>query len=125
MNGQTNGRIVLDTNIVIDLTESVPSIFTKENRFVSVVSEMEMLAFPSLTPETEQKRLKLLSRLTIVPLTDPIKQEAIRIRRYGTPRLKLPDAIIVATAVILNAALVTNDIKMLNLNWHGLTLVSP
>jgi predicted RNA-binding protein (virulence factor B family) len=66
MNGLINERVILDTNVVIDLTETGLFIFTQENRFVSIISEMEMFAFPSLTPEAEQKRHKLLSRLTSV-----------------------------------------------------------
>jgi predicted nucleic acid-binding protein len=62
--------------------------------------------------------------LTIMPLTVQIKEEAIRIRRYGSPRLKLPDAIIAATAVVLKATLATSDAKMLSLDWPGLSLVN-
>ena len=44
--------------------------------------------------------------------------------RFGSPHLKLPDAIIAATTVILEAALVTNDAALLNLNWNGLTALA-
>ena len=62
----------------------------------------------------------LLSTFTIVPLYDAVKNIAIEIRRSGLPRPKLPDAIVAATAVLLDAALVTQDRKLLALQWPGL-----
>ena len=47
------------------------------------------------------------------------ENEAVRIRRFGSPHLKLPDAIIAASAVVLDATLVTNDETMLRLEWPG------
>lgn len=118
-------RFVLDTNIVIRLTDGEDvNIIPNNDRFVSVVTEMELFASPSLTPEKEQIRRDFLRETTIVPLTEPVKQEAIRIRRFGSPRLKLPDAIIAATACVLDATLVTNDDTMLKLNWQGLTITA-
>ena len=46
-------------------------------------------------------------------LNQPIKQLAIELRKQY--RFKLPDALIVATARSLNATLLTNDIKLLNI----------
>jgi predicted nucleic acid-binding protein len=54
---------------------------------------------------------------------DEIKWEAIRIRRAGSPRLKLPDAIVTATAVVLSAYLVTADDKLTKLAWPGFNAV--
>ncbi len=51
--------------------------------------------------------------VTIVDLSKHIKQATISLRRQH--RLKLPDAIIVATAHFLNAELLTNDSKLLNI----------
>jgi predicted nucleic acid-binding protein len=92
------------------------------DRFISVITEMELLAFPQLTDEAEEKIRIFLSGAEIIPLTGAIKDEAIRIRRFASPHLKLPDAIIAATTVILEAVLVTNDATILNLNWNGLIL---
>jgi predicted nucleic acid-binding protein len=124
MNGLTDGRSVLDTNWAVDFTDGKMAEFPDGKRFVSVITEMELFAAPFLTPEKEQGRRDFLNDLTIIPLNEKIKQEAIRIRRYGKPRLKLPDAIIAATAVILDATLVTNDNAMLKLSWPGLRTVA-
>jgi predicted nucleic acid-binding protein len=69
-------------------------------------------AFPLLKSEDEKAIRELLNDVTIVNLDEEIKKSAIRFRRDY--RLKLPDALIVATAFNLNAELFTNDIKLLN-----------
>jgi predicted nucleic acid-binding protein len=120
MNGLTDEPFVLDTNPVIDFTMYRIASLPGENHFVSFITEMELFVFPSLTPAAEQDIRNFLKIVTIIPLNENIKQEAIRIRRYGKPRLKLPDAIIAATALVLDATLVTNDSTMLKQNWQGL-----
>jgi predicted nucleic acid-binding protein len=64
-----------------------------------------------------------LKDIIIIPLSDEIKREAIAIRRDGSPRPKLPDAIIAATAVVLNAKLVTADERLCRLMWSGFDAV--
>jgi predicted nucleic acid-binding protein len=85
---------------------------------------MELLVYPELSPEKELYIRNFLNEVTIIPLTEEIKNEAIQIRRYGVPRLKLADAIIAATAVIFEAALVTDDKTALKLDWPGLQAIA-
>jgi predicted nucleic acid-binding protein len=92
--------------------------------FVSVITEMELLSCPNLTPADEQAIRAFLKDVTIIPLTDGMKDEATAIRRCGKPCPKLPDAIIAATAVLLGAILVTDDAKLLKLDWPGLQTFS-
>jgi predicted nucleic acid-binding protein len=90
---------------------------------ISEITEMELLAKPNISPEAEQKVYGFLEGLTIIPLSGTIKSEAIAIRREGLPRPKLPDAIIAATAVVLNAKLVTADDRLCRLVWPGFDAV--
>ena len=55
--------------------------------------------------------------MTVVDLTEEIRELAIDLRRRHA--LKLPDAIVAATALSLQAQLVTNDTKLLHV--PGLT----
>jgi len=48
--------------------------------------------------------------ITVVGLTDDIKERAISVRRNY--RLRIPDALIVATALELSAELMTNDLAL-------------
>ena len=118
MNGliSSKTRFVIDTNVAIDLTVDKITALYKGLRLISIVTEMELLAYSRLTPEAEQTRIDFLESTTIIPLDVVVKNEAIRIRRFGSPRLKLPDAIIAASAVVFDATLVTNDETMLRLD---------
>jgi predicted nucleic acid-binding protein len=121
MNGNVE-QFVFDTNVIIRFLDGKIDGLPAGKRFVSVITEMELLAFAGLTAKDEYNIRDFLRRVIIFPLTDAIKDEAIRIRRFGSPRLKLPDAIIMATAVMGGKILVTDDADMLNLNWSGLTV---
>jgi len=48
--------------------------------------------------------------LTVVPIHSRVKDEAIRLRRAH--RLRVPDAIVAATAATLDAELVSNDARL-------------
>ena len=105
-------NIVLDTNAVLyflagRLREPLPQAQT----YISVITEIELLSYPLLNSEDESAIYDLLADVTIVDLSQDIKQSTISLRRQY--RFKLPDAIIVATARYLNAELLTNDIKLL------------
>jgi hypothetical protein len=107
--------IVLDTNTVLyflagRLAEPLP----EADFYVSVITEIELLSYPLLKMEDETEIRSFLNDVTIIDLTETIKQSAITLRRKY--RLKLPDALIVATAHDLNAELCTNDIKLLNIS---------
>jgi len=47
-----------------------------------------------------------------------VEQKAIEIRRSTS--VKLPDCIVAATSIILDAILLTDDKHLLNLSWPGL-----
>ncbi len=74
------------------------------------MTEMELLSYPALDTQTEQKIRDFLAQLTLINLDEPIKTKAIQLRRQHT--LKLPDAIIAATALTLNVPLLSNDLRL-------------
>jgi len=121
----TKSRFVLDTNAVIFLTtkgNAISSNLEKElddaDLFISVITEIELFSKPELPPDEEEKLHAFLSdRISIIDLTDEIKKETITLRR--TARHKLPDCIVAATAIVLNATLLTADEKLLRLKWQG------
>jgi predicted nucleic acid-binding protein len=110
----TQNLIVLDTNVVLyflggRLTNPLPS----GQYFVSVITEIELLSYPSLSSDEEVQIRDFLAKLTVVELESNIKDLAITFRKQY--KLRLPDAIIAATAQVLNATLFTNDVKLTNL----------
>jgi predicted nucleic acid-binding protein len=106
--------IVLDTNAVLyflagRLVEPLPT----ADFYVSVITEMELLSYPLLKTSEEAEIHDFLTDVTIIDLKREIKHYAITLRRQY--RLKLPDAIVSATAKYLDAILFTNDLKLLNI----------
>lgn len=106
MNGN---RFLLDTNILLYITGKRIDItaLPEGAYFTSFITELEILSYPSLTSQ-EEKNLEI----PIVDITSQIKEQAISFRKKY--RLKLPDAIIAATALSLRATLVTNDKSFLS-----------
>ena len=74
---------------------------------------MELLSYSKLS-DSETSRIKsMLSRFTIIDLNNDIKTVAIEMRKKYN--LKLPDSIIIATATVENAVLVTADRQLRNI----------
>lgn len=91
------------------LANSLPS----GQYFVSVITEIELLSYPSLSLDEETQIRDFLSKITVVGIESNIKELAIALRKQY--RLRLPDAIIAATAQSFNATLFTNDVRLANL----------
>ncbi|MFH7026907.1 MAG: type II toxin-antitoxin system VapC family toxin [Heteroscytonema crispum UTEX LB 1556] len=105
--------ILLDTNIVLyflggKLANPLPS----GQYFVSVITEIELLSYPSLSSDEETQIIEFLNKISIVGIDSNIKNLTIALRKQY--RLRLPDAIIAATAQSLNATLFTNDVRLNN-----------
>jgi predicted nucleic acid-binding protein len=107
---------LLDTNILIYYfngnmecaVKDKVSTLIRESFQISIISKMEFLGFPF----NSQERLKaeqFMGYAAIKTLTDEIVQHVIDIRKENT--IKLPDAIIAATAVQCSAILVTRNTK--------------
>ena len=119
-------HFVLDTNAVIVLAAGdnvIPSALENElkaaNLFMSVISEIELFSKPKLLAnEEENLRAFLAERMIVIDLTDDVKRETIALRR--SVKLKLPDCIVAATAIVLDSVLLTADNELLRLDWHGL-----
>jgi predicted nucleic acid-binding protein len=125
MNGN-NETVVLDSNAVIDLLKNEAVFGALEQKFpraafcISVITQIEILGYPSITPEAEQQILDFLKDITIVNVDNLIVETAVAIRRLKT--VKLPDAIIAATALALGAILVTRDSGLLKLRHNLLQI---
>ncbi|MHC6203989.1 PIN domain-containing protein [Breznakiellaceae bacterium SP9] len=66
---------------------------------------------------------EFLSDVPIIGIDDSEVEASITIRRRN-PTLKLPDAVIAATAIALAAPLVTRDDQLLRLVYPGLETLS-
>jgi predicted nucleic acid-binding protein len=79
---------------------------TNGNFAISVITEIEAFGYKGINP-SELKILKeLRDSITVLFLGEPIKDIAVQLRK--DTNLRVPDAIVAATALALNAELFTN-----------------
>jgi predicted nucleic acid-binding protein len=78
---------------------------------------MKLMAKSDMKPEEEQVISHFIADITVSPLDEVVERKAVEIRR--TTKIKLPDCIIAATAIALDAVLITNDPHLLNLSLPG------
>ncbi len=100
----------MDTNILLYFLKGdkeVIEMIAEKELIISFITELELLSFGELAPGSEGTIRELLDGCFIVNITPEIKTLTISIRRQS--RLKLPDAIIAATAGSMKLPLVTAD----------------
>ncbi|GIK59485.1 MAG: type II toxin-antitoxin system VapC family toxin [Ignavibacteriota bacterium] len=102
-------NIVLDTNAVLYLLGGKidPATLPKGEFFISFITELELLSYPNLSKFEEEKIKNFLESVDVIGLNPEIKRETIHLRKNY--KIKLPDAIICATALFLNALILTFD----------------
>jgi len=101
---------LIDTNILVYMLQGNPKVryFAQEEFLaVSCITEMEILGKYQIFEEEKKIVEELLEQCNIIDITYKIKQIAIKLRQNY--RIKLPDAIIAATAIQQNLTLVTAD----------------
>jgi predicted nucleic acid-binding protein len=105
-------KALFDTNILIDYLNGVEGarreLEMHRERLISVVTLMEVLAGARSEDETDVIDM-FLRDFTVVDISRRVAREAVELRR--TRRLRLPDAIIWATARTESALLVTRNSK--------------
>ena len=101
---------MIDTNILVYIMQGNPRVryFAEEDTLtLSCISEIEILGRFQLPSKEKEVITQMLSYCNIVDINSQIKQLAIELKqRY---RIKLPDAIIAATAIQQSLTLVTAD----------------
>lgn len=120
-------HVLLDSNIVIYLSQkklSTEEVFDKNHRYsISLVTYMEILSYNFASNDEENFIRKLLSMFEIIDIDKEIAEKVIQLKKNR--KIKLPDAIIVATTLALNATLYTNDkqlhtIEHLNIRYFDI-----
>ena len=121
MNGN---RIVFDTCAIIKLLDrqydmsSLGINMDEAYFFSSVIVRIELLSKRNMLYDEERDIHEFLDNLVIVPINEAIEKKVIEIRR--TTAVKLPDCIVAATSIVLDAILLTDDHHLLNLSLAGL-----
>lgn len=122
-------RNLIDTNVWIDaiagnLLKETFLMFSVEAEWAgySAITRLELFGFPGLTEDEEAKIGALLNSFDEVSVNSTIIDRAIEIRKQT--KVKVPDAIIGASALVLECNLITrnvSDFKTIN----GLKVIDP
>ena len=110
-----NNKLLLDTNIIIYyfngiiIDKRIDKIL-KESFNISIITKIEFLSWQKLREDKklEKEALAFISYANVYELTDEIADKVIDIRQQY--RVKTPDAIIGATALIHELDVVTNNV---------------
>lgn len=102
---------LFDSNILIDHLNAVPQAREELARFddraISIITWMEVMV--GAVAEQAESTRHFLNGFTVIALGDVIADRAVILRRAH--RVKLPDAIIWATAQVTGRLLVTRNTK--------------
>ena len=103
-------ELLVDTNIVIytlggrqELADHVAG----KRLYASVITRLETLSYPGLSVKEEAKVKRYFERCVLLPLREDIQDMAVRFRRAY--KLRLADAIVAASAAVLDVPLLTAD----------------
>ncbi|MBW4581748.1 MAG: type II toxin-antitoxin system VapC family toxin [Tildeniella nuda ZEHNDER 1965/U140] len=113
-------RYLLDTNAIIALLQGnqrlIQRLQTAAWIGISIISQLEFLAFTELSESERQAFSQFLQRVEVVGLSSDqtrLIEQIVAVRQQY--RVKLPDAVIVATAMQAEATLVTADQQLQHL----------
>ena len=104
-----NGKYLLDSNIVIRLSKgeyTLVEFFDNNESFaISVITYMEVLGYNFQNASEVDFINEILSLMEVAYIDEDVANRTIEIRKMV--KIKLPDAIIAATALVLDLELVT------------------
>jgi len=107
----SGNRILLDSNIVIYLSQnklSIDEVLEDDKEYaVSIITYMEILSYNFPSTQEENFIRELLTYFEIIDINHKVAEQVIALKKRR--RIKLPDAIIVATALMTKSTLYTND----------------
>ncbi len=106
----SGSKLLVDTNVFIRLFEGdadVAEYLQGKHLFVSIITEMELLGFHGISETDKQFYRMVLDDCSLMELSQPVKEKTILLKQQH--KIRLPDAIIAATADYLSIPLLTFD----------------
>ena len=120
-------EFIFDSNILINLlndridSSTFWGIFRKRRRYISIVTEIEVLSDRKLSEDEALELQRFLKKeFHFIPFSRKIIEETIKFRRVCG--CKLPDSLIAAAAVVHRLRLISNDGHLLNAAYPGLVV---
>lgn len=122
----------MDTNSVIKyLNQSLPEAATKyldgqldRESNISLITRIELLAWNPPKPSDMEVVQDFVDNSSVIPISEAVIAKTIELRKAS--KVKLPDCLIAATAIVHNLTLVADNDKDFNqLVPLGLMLLNP
>lgn len=123
------GKFLIDNNIISSyfsgmFSEKAMDFVAKvidQKPNISVITEIEALSWVSPDKNKEAIVKSFIEDANIMPLSPDVVAQSVKIRR--SRKIKTPDAIIAATAIIFNLTLLTSDSYFKSI--QGLKITDP
>ncbi|WP_207492181.1 type II toxin-antitoxin system VapC family toxin [Aridibaculum aurantiacum] len=117
--------ILSDTSVILYFLKGMEFMLPyKEELFsISVITEIELLGVKNIETEDLQIRKALIEQSITYPFTGEIKHLAIKLKQEKS--IRIPDAIIAATAIQYNLTLLTTDKDFASIPNLSLILLKP
>ena len=111
MNGNNVG--LLDSNVIIDAAKGIVSIERIVDRYnflyTSIINYVEVLGYNFADDNEKKSIIGILNNIPVINLDTEIADIAIQFRKRR--KIKLPDALIAATAKKIDAEIITRNIS--------------
>lgn len=123
----SGNKALLDSNVIIDASKGIVSTQEIVNEYdylyTSIISYIETLGYNFSDDEEKEIVTQILNSIEVVNLNKEIADTAINYRKQK--KIKLPDALILATAKHIKADLLTSDISDFQNIDKSIRLVEP
>lgn len=118
--------MLADSNIIIYASkpggDKARDFIRNQSPAVSVISQVEVLGYHKLDPLELQMLEKFFQAALILPISNDVVNEAIRLRQVR--KMSLGDSIVAATAIARHFTLATHNTS--DFSWiAGLALIDP
>jgi predicted nucleic acid-binding protein len=123
-------RFMLDSNVLIDILNhrldllSFLDTLPDCELYINPIVWVETLAKPDMTREEEAEARVLLSWFLWADIDASVLDKTIFIRRANPRTMLLPDALVAALAITLNATVLSNDPHLRDFRWEGYAALS-
>ncbi len=106
----SGNKIFADTNIILYLLSgdtTLAELLDRKQLYISFITQLELLGYPGLTKKNQKIIEDFLNHCIIVDINADIKELTIQIKQATS--VKLPDAIIMASALYMDLPIITAD----------------
>ena len=124
-------KYLWDTNTVIYYLQQlfpqsaetfIDNLLREERPIISAITEIELLCWKAATEKDLEVLNDFITECLVIELEQPIKIKTAEIRKAN--RIKLPDAIIAATALVYGLTIISRNIDDFK-NIDGLVCINP